>query len=1061
LRNLFLCFLCSALCLLGAFSSAAATERHGQVTFGGVPIPGATVMATQGDKKFVAITDQMGAYSFPDLPDGMWAIEVEMLGFTTLKGDVNTTTWELKMLPLEEMKADIAHNDAPPPAASAPAATAVTTAPANGKPAANGRNAANQPRQGNAFTQTQVNANANAQATQQTDTAAPASSAFANVSQSELNNRAADGLLINGTVNNGAASPFAQSAAFGNSRRGIRSLYNGNIGVTNDNSALDAHTYSFTGQNTQQPSYNRMTANFNFGGPLKIPGIIKNNNGPNFFVGYQRTQNSQATLAPGRMPTDLERQGDFSQSVISTGPSTSVPITIYDPLNLDPVTKQPQPFPGNRIPIERISPQAQALLSLYPKPNKPNALPTDSFNYQVPILTATHQDSLSTRLNKTINQKNTVFGNFDMQGSRNSTPSLFNFLDTGRSVGINTAVNWTNRPTQRFSLTMRYQFSRFTQHTTPYFANVLNVSAAAGITGNNQDAVNWGSPGLTMLGGTSSLNDAQYSSNRTESNSFSYSSFWNHGRHTVQFGGDVRRQQVNVFSQQDARGTFTFNGAATGVPAQPPTDTNPEGTPAKPGSDIADFLLGIPDASSLAFGNADKYYRQTFYDGFIGDDWRVNGSLTLNLTGRWEYETPVSEKYSRLVNLNVGSNFAANDPVVGNGLVHSDKVGFMPRVAFAWRPIAASSVIVRGSYGVYRNTNVYQSIAVQMAQQAPLSTSLSVQNTPATPLTLANGFTAVPGATKTLFAIDPNFHVGFVQNWSLQIQRDLPAALQMTALYLGTKGSRLPQEFLPNTYPTGPVGPAGYIFLGSNGNSSREAGQIQLRRRLRNGFTASVQYTFAKALDNAPLMAGGQVVTVTQGGASIAQDWKNLQLERARSNFDQRHQLIVQAQYTSGSGLRGGALLSGWKGTLLKEWLFAPSLTIGSGLPLNPVYTGIVQGTGVTGNQRPDYTGAPIKLEANGKFLNPAAFQAPPAGRWGNAGRNSINGPSQFALNASLGRTFRMGDRYNMELRVDATNVLNRVTITSWNTTFNNLQFGSPVGYGGMRNVQSTLRLRF
>lgn len=1035
MRNFFLCFLCSALCLLGAFSSAAATERHGQVTFGGVPIPGATVTATQSDKKFVAITDQMGAYSFPDLPDGMWAIEVEMLGFTALKGDVNTTTWELKMLPLEEMKADVAHNDPPPAASAAAAATAVTTAPANGKtPAANGRNAANQPRQGNAFTQTQVNANTNAQATQPADTPAPASSAFANVSQAELNNRAADGLLINGTVNNGAASPFAQSGAFGNSRRGVRSLYNGNIGVTNDNSALDARTYSFTGQNTQQPSYNKMTTVFNFGGPLKIPGIIKNNNGPNFFVGYQRLQNSQATLQPGRMPTDAERQGDFSQTVTPLG----VPVTILDPLT-------GQPFSGNRIPIERISPQAQALLSLYPTPNN---VGTAAYNYQVPIFTATHQDSLSSRLNKTINQKNTVFGNFDMQGTRSSTPNLFNFQDTGRTLGMNGAVNWTNRPTQRFSMTLRYQFSRFSQRTTPFFANRLNVSAGAGVTGNNQDAVNWGPPALSFTGGTSGLGDAQYASTRNESNTFSYSSFWNHGRHNLQFGGDVRRQQINVFSQQDARGTFTFNGAATG-------------TPGNPGSDLADFLLGIPDTSSIAFGNADKYYRQTVYDGFVADDWRVNGSLTLNIGGRWEYEAPVTEKYSRLVNLNVGSDFSGNTPVVGNGLVHSDKAGFQPRLAFAWRPIAASSVIVRGTYGMYRNTNVYQSITVQMAQQAPLSKSLSVQNTPSTPLSLANGFVAVPGLTQTTFAIDPNFRIGFVQNWSLQVQRDLPAALQMTALYLGTKGSRLPQEFLPNTYPTGPLGPTGYIFLGSSGNSSREAGQIQLRRRLRNGFTASVQYTYAKALDNAPLMAGGQVVTVTQGGASIAQDWKNLQAERARSSFDQRHQLVVQAQYTSGSGLRGGALLSGWRGTLLKEWLFAPSLTVGTGLPENPVFPGIVPGTGVTGNLRPDLTGAPIKLESGGRFLNPAAFATPAAGRWGNAGRNTINGPSQFALNASLGRTFRMGDRYNMDVRVDATNVLNHVTITSWNTTVNNFQFGAPVGVGGMRNIQSSLRLRF
>jgi hypothetical protein len=1028
---------------LSSFSSSAATERHGQVNFGGVPVPGATVIATQGDKKFVAITDLMGAYSFPDLPDGMWTVEVDMLGFAALKGDINTTSWELKMLSMEDMKADVAHNDAPPPAPTAPAATAVTTAPANNRAAGNGRTPANQNRQQNSFTQTQVNANANAPAPAN-DTPAPTSGAFANVSQADLNQRAADGLLINGTVNNGAASPFAQSPAFGNSRRGARSLYNGNIGVTNDNSALDARNYSFTGQSTPQPSYNRMTANFNFGGPLKIPGIIKNNNGPNFFVGYQRVQNSQVSTVPGHMPTDLERSGDFSQTVTPQGK----PITIIDP-------RTNAPFDGNRILPDRISAQAQSLLTYFPEPNFIGA-PGSGYNYQTPLVGATHQDSLSTRLNKTINQRNTVFGNFDMQGGRTDTnANVFHFVDSGRTLGINTAVNWTNRPTQRFSLTLRYQFSRYSTRTTPFFANRVNVSGAAGITGNNQDPVNWGSPNLAFTGGTSGMTDAAYSSNRNMSNSFSYSSFWNHGRHNLQFGADLRRQESNIFSQQDGRGSFTFNGAATGAGTAAAL-----GNPDKPlGSDFADFLLGIPDASSIAFGNADKYFRQTFYDGFFADDWRVNGSLTLNLGGRWEYETPISEKYSRLVNLKLGSGFSTQSQVIGNDQIPSDKVGFQPRLAFAWRPIAASSVIVRGTYGMYRNTNVYQSIATQMAQQAPLSTTLSVQNTDQK-LTLANGFPK--GLTQTTFAIDPNFRIGYVHNWSLQVQRDLPAALQMTALYLGTKGTRLPQEFLPNTFPTAAISPSGFIYLSSNGNSSREAGQIQLRRRLRSGFTASVQYTYAKALDDAPLMAGGQVVTVNQGGASIAQNWQDLRAERARSSFDQRHQLQVQAQYTSGSGLRGGALMSGWRGTLLKEWLFAPSLTVGSGLPLNPVFPGFVQGTSVTGNLRPDVSGAPLKSGVpTGRFLNPAAFQAPAPGRFGNAGRNSINGPSQFSLNASLGRTFRLGDRYSADVRVDATNVLNRVTVTSWNTTFNSLQFGVPVGASPMRNIQSTLRLRF
>ena len=252
----------------------------------------------------------------------------------------------------------------------------------------------------------------------------------------------------------------------------------------------------------------------------------------------------------------------------------------------------------------------------------------------------------------------------------------------------------------------------------------------------------------------------------------------------------------------------------------------------------------------------------------------------------------------------------------------------------------------------------------------------------------------------------------------------------MTATYLGTKGTRLPQQFLPNTFPAGAMSPSGYIFLTSNGNSTREAGQIQLRRRLRSGFTATLQYTYAKAIDDAPLMGSGQVVTVTQGGASIAQDWLDLAGERGRSNFDQRHQMTLQAQYTSGSGVRGGALVSGWKGALLKEWALTEALTVGSGLPLTPVYFLAVRGTGVTGNLRPDATGASVYTAPAGLFLNPGAYRAPAYAQWGNAGRNSITGPSQFILNASLGRTFPRGDRFNIDLKVDATNILNHVTFS-------------------------------
>src|SRR6185295_20350015 len=111
--------------------------------------------------------------------------------------------------------------------------------------------------------------------------------------------------------------------------------------------------------------------------------------------------------------------------------------------------------------------------------------------------------------------------------------------------------------------------------------------------------------------------------------------------------------------------------------------------------------------------------------------------------------------------------------------------------------------------------------------------------------------------------IDPKFRVGYSQNWQLSVQKDLPMALVATVTYLGIKGTRAQQQFLPNTYPAGALSPcalcpSGFAYLVSNGNSTRNSATAQVRRRLHNGFTASLQYTFAKALDDAALGGKGQ-----------------------------------------------------------------------------------------------------------------------------------------------------------------------------------------------------------
>ena len=390
----------------------------------------------------------------------------------------------------------------------------------------------------------------------------------------------------------------------------------------------------------------------------------------------------------------------------------------------------------------------------------------------------------------------------------------------------------------------------------------------------------------------------------------------------------------------------------------------------------------------------------------------------------------------------------------------------------SWRPIPGSSVVVRAGYGVYADTSVYQSTALQLAQQSPLSRSLTVSHNAATcALTLANGFQSCGTTTPNTFAVDPNFRVGYAQNWQVSIQRDLPASLQGTVTYIGIKGTRGNQEFLPNSYPIGaanpcPSCPSGFVYLASNGNSTRESALLQLRRRLHNGFTASLNYTYSKSIDDDAALGGQGPVTPGATSTStpsfaIAQDWRNLSGERGLSTFDQRHLLNVQVQYTSGMGSGGGTLMTGWRGALLKEWTVQTQITTATGQPLTPIYLAAVPGTGVTGPLRPSLTGAPLYAAPAGYHLNAAAYSTPAAGQWGNAGRDSITGPGQFSLNGSLGRTFRTKGRYNLDFRIDSTNLLNHVSYSAWNTVIANSQFGLPSGTGAMRSLQTTLRLRY
>jgi trimeric autotransporter adhesin len=181
--------------------------------------------------------------------------------------------------------------------------------------------------------------------------------------------------------------------------------------------------------------------------------------------------------------------------------------------------------------------------------------------------------------------------------------------------------------------------------------------------------------------------------------------------------------------------------------------------------------------------------------------------------------------------------------------------------------------------------------------------------------------------------------------------------------------------------------------------------------------------------------------------------------ERGLSPFDQRHVVNASAQYTTGMGLGGGTLLDGWRGRIYKEWTLLTQLTAGTGMPETPTEGALIPGT--IYSLRPDFTGASVYNAPPGLFLNPAAFTAAPAGQFGNAGRDSIRGPAQLSLNASMSRVFRLTDRFNLELQINSTNVLNHVVYSSYITNISSPSFGTPGGTNAMRQISTILRLRF
>lgn len=843
---------------------------------------------------------------------------------------------------------------------------------------------------------------------------------------------------------------------FGN-RRPVQSQYSGSISVTAADSFLNAEPFSLNGQPAQKPSTTRANYTAQLGGPMVIPKIL-NWQRASFSLSYSGSHANNGQNTVGEVPTADERAGNFA----------GISNVLYDPTH--PGHSFLEENGANAIPSTRLDAASVRLLNLnlFPQPLYEGI----TQNYRLIASPVSLANNIGGRLNAPLSNKDRLNYNAQYQATSSTNEQLFGFTDPTNGSGVSTSVGWSHSFAPRVNNSATFSISRSINKTVPYFAYGANIEANAGIAVPALNPIDYGPPTLSFSN-FSSLSDATSSVSRNQTTGITDSfTYIFRRKHNFTFGGSYQRYQQNSLSGRSDRGRFSFNGLETSL-------VGPDGR-AEPGTgfDFADFLLGLPQTTSLQTGTND-YFRSWSSNWFVQDDYRVSRGLTINVGLRYEYWAPYTELYGKISNIDLAPLYTAVGPVpltpglasqyegsLPSSLVRSRPNNYSPRFGFAWRPTAKHSLVVRGGYSIFYSGSSYSSIVNSMAAQPPSATSVSLNQTTTPSLFLENGFTVPPSVTITnSYAVDPNYKIAYAQQWVLALQQTLPQGLLAEFEYLATKGTNLGVVVAPNqAIGVGPGGQQilriadanGFTYQTSGANSFFNAGQIRLTRRFQQGMSFVALYTYSKSIDDASSFNG-------TGGTSVLYpfDWR---LDRGLSSNDQRNKFSLTYQLSSPVGVRGMLRNGGWKEVALAGWTLQGTFTAADSPPLTALLGGAGSNVLGTGNQvqsRAEATGLPVTGGSN-PYFNTAAFTTPPPGQFGNAGIDTIPGPFVTTLNATLNRTFQLGEgRKRLQLRLSATNALNHVEITGFGTTVGSSTYGLPTAASATRNVTLFLRFNF
>jgi hypothetical protein len=826
------------------------------------------------------------------------------------------------------------------------------------------------------------------------------------------------------------------SAEFGRSLGGVVNLqiksgtntYRGSAYEFHRNDALDANNFFNNRAGRAKPDFTQNQFGGTLGGPIFEGKTF-------FFADYQGHREKLGHVFLSTVPSARMRQGDFSEL-------TKV---IYDPAT-------GQPFANNFIPRDRWdSASTNILEQLYPEPNTPGTIGAAGQpinNYLINPTKERQDNQFDVKVDHNLATNNRFFTRYSYQKVHRLQPATLPHGDAGATFGAGDGnikaqgLAFNDNHTLGSSWLNEFRFGwtqiKFFMTSIDYGANLaeqvgipnINLSPATSAMSQLtfQNIRNLGSNSNQPL--ITNQNDFQIFDNVT----------WIRGSHTIKTGGSLTLRSREILNADNPVGQFQFNNNQTSNCAgQPSTCVLDSNT----GFDVASFLLGytfqkIRNLSGVTPGGEIQTYteKRPEYSVYVQDDWRLTGKLTLNLGLRWDVYQPWIEVDDRQSNFDrtTGAFVIASDNAriggveVGRRLQTYSKGDVGPRFGFAYDFGGDGKTIVRGGYGVFWNFTP-GGTSSSKAQNQPFLDSLALTPTPVSstgvslrlqdglpPPTGVNPDAPPRGNTRSIF--DPAFRDGYAHNFNVNVQRALGTNYLVEAAYAGSRSHDMVIKVDINQAPP-VVGVSDanvnrpFIVLTplmrsmsqsqARGKIDHNALLLKFQRRFANNFSFLNSYTLGKTSDYASDNEAG-----ITNNLDLGYNW-------GPADYDVRHTLSSSWIYELPWARE--RLYGGWQINGILYWR--------SGLPFTVTQAQGVRSTG-TANRPNQICGGQLSNPTVERWFDTSCFVSPAdtTGTYGDARRNSMRGPSQFNIDASLIKNTRIG-RFTTEFRVEAFNLLN------------------------------------